>query len=209
MRPRAGVLAALLTTAALGACTPRPDAAERYARWHRDHAADADAYLAYLRQRGVDRVLPTQELLRSGRRWRLCGADEFAVPPRQHWPAMVPTLRLLRDLRADGLLGPARVGSVYREPALNRCEGGAERSKHTLNAALDFDLVQPDSALRRRLCDYWRKQGGAHRFGLGFYADDAIHIDTAGHRTWGRDHKRRSSLCTQPEPATPNSPAAI
>ena len=208
MTRRAAWLATLLATAALAACTPLPNEAERYGRWHRTHAADADAYLTYLRQHGVDRVLPPQQILRSGRRWRRCGAEEFAVPPQQHWPAMIPTLRLVRDLRADGVLGPAAVGSVYRDPALNRCEGGAERSKHTVNAALDFDLTAPDDALRRTLCDYWRTHGRAQRFGLGFYANDAIHIDTAGHRTWGHDYTRRSSLCAQPAPATPSSPPA-
>lgn len=182
-----------LATAALAACAP-PTQADRYAHWRQTHAGQADAYLAYLRQHRVDAVLPPQQLLRSGRSWRRCG-EEFAVPPQAQWPAMVPTLRLVRELRDGGLLGPATVGSAYREPVFNRCEGGAERSKHTVNAALDFDLTAADPALRGRLCDYWRRQGGARRFGLGFYADDAIHIDTAGHRTWGRDYTRRSSLC--------------
>ncbi|KRA20001.1 D-Ala-D-Ala carboxypeptidase family metallohydrolase [Lysobacter sp. Root604] len=197
MRPWAARLATLLATAALAACAP-PDPAERYERWRETNAAASDAYFAYLRQHGVDRALPPQQLLRSGRRWRWCGAEEFAVPPQAQWPAMVPTLRLVRELRGAGLLGPAIVASAYREPSFNRCEGGAERSKHTTNAALDFDLTQADAAQRRRLCDYWRQQGAARRFGLGFYADDAIHIDTAGHRTWGYDYTRRSSLCAPP-----------
>lgn len=195
MSPWAALLATALATATLTACAP-PDPSERYARWRASNATAADAYLDYLRLHGVDRVLPAQQLLRSGRRWRLCGAEEFAVPPRAQWPAMVPTLRLVRELRDGGLLGPASVGSAYRAPAFNRCEGGAERSKHTVNAALDFDLSPAAPALRQRLCDYWRTQGSARRFGLGFYADDAIHIDTAGHRTWGGDYSRRTSLCT-------------
>lgn len=197
MSPWAALLATLLATAPLAACAPT-SAPERYAHWRETNAAAADAYLAYLRTQGVDQVLPPQQLLRSGRRWRLCGAEEFAVPPQAQWRTMVPTLRLVRELRDGGLLGPAAVGSAYRAPAFNRCEGGAERSKHTVNAALDFDLSPAAPVLRRRLCDYWRTQGGARRFGLGFYADDAIHIDTAGHRTWGHDYTRRSSLCARP-----------
>ncbi|UHQ24573.1 D-Ala-D-Ala carboxypeptidase family metallohydrolase [Lysobacter sp. 5GHs7-4] len=191
------------TLAACAPAPPPPTLADRYQRWQRTAAPAADAYLAYLRQHGVADTLPPEQLLRSARRWRRCHAEEFAVPPQRLWPAMVPTLRLVRELRAAGLLERPRVGSGYREPALNRCEGGADGSKHTANAALDFDLAPMDAAKRARLCDYWRRHGAARRFGLGFYDSGAIHVDTAGHRTWGYDHTRRSSLCNHVDTDVP------
>ncbi|KRD74838.1 D-Ala-D-Ala carboxypeptidase family metallohydrolase [Lysobacter sp. Root983] len=199
MSQRAG-LWVLLVALAIGACTPPPPAptpAERYAKWHRTRAGAADAYLGYLRTHGVADVLPPQQLLRSARRWRGCADEEFAVPPQSQWPAIVPTLRLVRELHGAGLLDRASVGSGYRNPALNRCEGGAPGSKHLSNAALDFDLAHEDG-LHQQLCAYWRTHGAARRFGLGFYDSGAIHIDTAGHRTWGYDYTRRSSVCVPP-----------
>jgi len=195
--PRAAPLV-LLAAVAIGACAPAPTAptaAERYARWRLSHTSATDAYLTYLGKHGVADVLAPEQLLRSARRWKPCAAEEYAVPPQPQWPAMVPTLRLVRDLRDAGLLNRVGVGSGYRDRTLNRCEGGADGSKHLSNAALDFDLA-PDDGLRRRLCDYWRTHGAARRFGLGFYDSGAIHVDTAGHRTWGYDYTRRSSLCT-------------
>jgi hypothetical protein len=67
------------------------------------------------------------------------------------------------------------------------------------NRAIDFDLPpNPDNVAR--LCELWREQGPALNLGLGFYTPTAIHIDTAGFRTWGSDHHRATSLCLDPTP---------
>ncbi|WP_242108596.1 D-Ala-D-Ala carboxypeptidase family metallohydrolase [Luteimonas aquatica] len=182
-----------LLLAACGAFSPSP--AERYARWREsDAAAATDDYLAYLRQAGVADVLPPAQLLRSGRAWWRCGASEFAVPPRAAWPRMIPTLRLVRALRQQGLLDGAEVGSAYRGATLNRCEGGSTRSQHLRNAALDFDLPADPSRIAR-LCAHWRKAGASSGFGLGLYDNRHVHVDSAGYRTWGSDYRRRSSPC--------------
>lgn len=179
------------------ACSKR-DAVERddFAAWSVDagRARPIAEYARFLQERGVGDVLPMRELLRSGRRWQRCGRDRYAIPPREQWRAMVPTLALAADLRARGLLPAARVASVYRDASFNRCEGGSPLSRHLANAALDFDLTAQEGGIAR-LCDYWRRYGRERRFGLGFYSDHQIHVDTTGYRTWGGDYTRKTSLC--------------
>jgi hypothetical protein len=169
--------------------------ADDYAAWARTHAAEVAAYSAFLRRQGVDAIVPMPELLRLGRRWRSCGGTAFVVPPRDRWPAIVPTLRLFDALRKDGLLDGARVASAYRPAAYNRCEGGSDGSRHRGNQALDLDLGPGSPDRVARLCAHWRRLGPSRGWGLGFYAPTKIHLDAAGFRTWGSDHRRGTSLC--------------
>ena len=197
--------ACLLAASAAGGCMrqdgaavagdPRAPDPRDFDAWRaRDgHAARAEAYLAFLERGGAGGVLSARSLLVTGRHWRRCGAEPYAVPPRGAWPAMPPTLHLVRDLRAAGLLRDASVASVFRDPAFNRCEGGAPNSRHVSNRAVDFDLgAEADVAA---LCAFWRRHGPALAFGLGFYDRRRIHVDTAGFRTWGLDYTRASSWC--------------
>jgi len=185
-----------LLTIALVACdlSPRPDAAGRYRQWLASgHGDEVTSYTTYLREAGLGDVIAVPDLLRSGRRWRRCRAEEFSVPPRIQWSAMKPTLRLVAELRSAGLLKGARVASVWRSREFNDSEGGSARSRHLENNALDFDVSGGiDMA---GLCAYWHRHGSANRFGLGFYSPTAIHVDTSGFRTWGHDHHRGTSLC--------------
>lgn len=196
--------AALVTLAALvvglsllpGGCSVVAPPQSRYAQWlEAGHRAEVERYAAYLRAERVHGIVPTPGLLRTSRRWRVCGHPEFAVPPASVQAHMPPTLRLVAQLHAAGLVDPALARSVYRDPAVNACAGGSTRSRHLENRAIDFDLpVRGDNVAR--LCAFWRTQGRAANMGLGFYTPTAIHVDTAGYRTWGTDFTRRSSLCT-------------
>lgn len=184
---------ALLASASYRA--PPPDADARFARWRQTAAAaQASAYATFLRSNGVGDVLPLQDLLRSGRAWQRCRAPEFVVPPKERWQALVPTLELVAELRQRRRLPDARAASVYRTVAFNACERGSARSRHLENAAIDFDLI-PTAETTARLCGYWRRHGARHRFGLGFYDAERIHVDTRGYRTWGRDHSHTTSRC--------------
>ena len=194
---RAGVCLILLAALALAACRPAEDpAGARFDAWRASggHAAEVEAYAAFLRAEGVADVVPLHGLLRSGRSWLRCGVDEFALPPRDLWPAMVPTLRLVSAMREARLLDGASAVSVYRTDGFNRCEGGSPRSRHRANAALDFDLAA-DADVVSRLCSFWQQAGPRHGFGLGFYDARRIHVDSTRHRTWGRDYTRATSLC--------------
>ena len=191
-----GIFTACLVSMAT-ACTPGtkpPDEAARFDAWHRAGNAHAvAAYTAFLRRHEVDGVLSLPELLRSGRHWKRCRMSEFVVPPADAWPRIVPTLRVVRALQRERLLAGARAVSVFRGPALNRCEGGSRGSRHLIHNAIDFDLTE--GADIGELCRYWREHGKEMRFGLGFYDARRIHVDTSGFRTWGLDYTFRTSRC--------------
>lgn len=198
---RRRALIALLSLGLLAACQRDLSNAEteqsRFQRWQSAHAAEAGAYRAWLEAQGMADVAPLSSLLRTSRRWRQCDLPEFAVPPRAQWPQLLPTLRLLHQLQSEGLLDGRRIRSGWRDARNNQCSGGSSRSQHLANRALDLDL---DPAVPpARLCGYWRRHGPDRAMGLGFYSPERIHIDTAGFRTWGTDHRRGTSLCIQPK----------
>lgn len=199
MRAPAGVSLLLKTGAValcLAGCAPATPE-QRFERWRDDgRAGQVRAYADYLALHGVGEVAPLFEQLRSGRNWRWCGADEFALPPRASWPRSVASLRLLGELRAAGLIDGARIVSGYRAPDFNCCEGGSRQSRHMSGGAYDLELsADTDGA---RLCGFWRRRGAATGFGLGFYDRRRLHVDTAGVRTWGGDYSRKTSPCLRP-----------
>jgi uncharacterized protein YcbK (DUF882 family) len=169
--------------------------ASRYARWQAAHVSEVAKYRVFLDQRGVGTIVPMQQLLRLGRRWRQCGDEEFALPPPEKWPRIVPTLQLLRDLRSQGLIDNGNVASGFRPGSYNHCEGGSSGSRHLSNQALDIDLPPIQRERADRLCAAWRKNGARLGWGLGFYSPTEIHLDTAGFRTWGSDFHADTSLC--------------
>ncbi|HEY1136778.1 MAG TPA: D-Ala-D-Ala carboxypeptidase family metallohydrolase [Xanthomonadaceae bacterium] len=193
------VLSALLPACGDHAPGPqRPAAKPRFEAWvaagHRD---DVSAYRTRLERQGLAEVMPMAALLRTSRRWRICLHGEFATPPPALQPNIESTLRVVAGLHDAGLLDPALARSGWRDAGVNRCAGGASSSRHLQNNAIDFDLPErPDNVTA--LCDWWRVHGAKARMGLGFYTPTAIHIDTAGFRTWGSDRTRRTSLCVVP-----------
>lgn len=189
-------LVLVILSVILAGCALLPRSPEkRYGRWlDAGHRTEAAQYTARLHAEGVDGVVPALALARTARKWRACRRDEFGVPPDALQANMPPTLRLVAQLRDLGILDTTLARSAYRDPELNACAGGSAGSKHLQNQAIDFDLPdRPDNVAR--LCAFWREQGEAANMGLGFYTPTAIHIDTAGYRTWGQDFHRGTSLC--------------
>ena len=135
---------------------------------------------------GVKNVLPTWQLVRTASMWRECNGQPFEVPPIQLWPDMVRTLRFIRD-HVRPALGDVEAVSGYRNPALNRCARGAERSAHLDFFALDLVPKQPLTrrSLFERLCPVHSRQGAAANAGLGFYSFTRFHIDTKSFRRYG------------------------
>jgi len=196
-RSAAVLLGTLTAFAGLAACQ-RASVPDPFERWlGAGHATAVAEYRAHLTAAGVGDVVPMPQLLRRGRRWQSCGVEPFAVPARAQWDAMVPTLALVRDLRARGLIPGARVVSAWRDAAFNTCEGGSRRSRHLGNHALDIEF-DAAPASTRGLCGFWQRHGAGRNFGLGFYTPTKIHVDTTGFRTWGSDFHRRTSLCLRP-----------
>ena len=118
------------------------------------------------------------------------------------WPNIVPTLHLYSELKNQGILPPSsEIRSVYRNPGLNDCAGGADSSKHMNASAIDIWVPEYEDNLWRLntmqdgLCQFWQYQGQSYNFGLGLYATGAIHLDTDGYRKWGFNHASSSSSC--------------
>ena len=162
-----------------------------FAQWTADHQTrPLREMLVEARLYGV---VPIHQLLRSASDWRQCHAEPFAVPPQAQWPQVRSTLRLLDLLRDERVLGVFEVVSAYRNPALNRCAGGAANSAHT--RAFAVDLLLAHAADAQGLCRFWQRYGEAWNMGLGRYPSGRIHIDTAGYRTWGAASGSDSSYC--------------
>ncbi|MFL6763934.1 MAG: hypothetical protein ACJ8FO_01920 [Sphingomicrobium sp.] len=151
-------------------------------------AAQVKSFNDYLLSAGVSGVLPTWQLLRTATSWKDCGQQPFEVPPSDEWPHMVQTLRYVRDFVIPAV-GPVEPVSVYRNPALNVCAGGAPESAHKLDSAIDLVPLKPIDriTLMRTLCGTHSEHGAAYNAGLGFYAYLRFHIDSTKYRRWNMD----------------------
>ena len=107
-----------------------------------------------------------------------------STPPKKLWKNVVPTLRIVDDLR-ESFGKPCTILSSYRSPAYNRRVGGVALSQHLQFTALDITIkgVSAKRVYERLL--KWRSEG---RFtgGLGYYPSSGfVHIDTRGRNaTW-------------------------
>ena len=151
-------------------------------------AAQVKAFNDYLVSSQVGGILPTWTLLRTATSWQECGGQPFEVPPSDEWPHMVQTLRYVRDYVIPSV-GPVEAVSVYRNPQLNKCAGGAPESAHKLDSAIDMVPLRPITreALMRTLCGVHTEHGAAYSAGLGFYAYLRFHVDSTKFRRWNMD----------------------
>jgi len=103
-------------------------------------------------------------------------------PPVALWENIVPTLRVVDDLRR--YFGkPIVLLSSYRSPAYNKAVGGASASIHMRFNALDLAVAGVAPSEVFRVLRSWRAAG---RFvgGLGLY-ETFVHVDTRGvNATW-------------------------
>jgi hypothetical protein len=146
------------------------------------------AFNDYLVANQVGGILPTWQLLRTATSWKECGQQPFEVPPPDEWPHMVETLRYVRDYVIPAV-GPVEPVSVYRNPVLNVCAGGAPESAHRLDSAIDMVPLKPIDrvTLMRTLCGIHTEHGAAYNAGLGFYAYLRFHVDSTKFRRWNMD----------------------
>jgi len=154
-------------------------------------------FKALLDGEGVSGVVADEQLWMVDQLNARCATAAFAAPPAAQWPAMIATLRLLRD-QVVPAVGAVRVVSAWRSEAFNTCLGGAARSAHRDFLALDLVPLDPAitrAALIEKLCAVHRTEGRAARFGLGIYSGRRFHIDTRGFRGWGGDHRAASFPC--------------
>ncbi|MGH8108144.1 MAG: D-Ala-D-Ala carboxypeptidase family metallohydrolase [Arenimonas sp.] len=173
---------------------------DEYFAWAANHRKEIIAYQAFLDEQAVGDIVPLSQLLKSARDWKRCNADPFSVPPKELWPNIVPTLQVVKKLKADGVLVNPVAASAYRDPVLNVCAGGSLKSKHLQLNAIDFDIEATPTSLAT-LCNAWKTSGPELNLGLGFYTTTntttKIHLDTLGFRSWGPDYTHKTSPCLQ------------
>ena len=186
-----------------------------------ERAGQVRSFNDYLASAGVAGIVPTWELLRTATSWKECGAQPFEVPPTTEWPHMVQTLRYVRDYVIPAV-GPVEPVSVYRNPSLNVCAGGAPESAHKLDSAVDLVPLRPTTreALMKTLCGIHSEHGAPYNAGLGFYAYLRFHVDSTKFRRWNMDpavaaecppilHPEDVASSGQPfSPAAPSAPVA-
>ncbi len=103
-------------------------------------------------------------------------------PPRELWENIVPTLRVLDDLRHH-LMRPITINSTYRALPYNRTIGSPDGSLHVKFKAIDFTVKDTSPAKVFATLDAWR-QSGRITGGLGKYPS-FVHFDTRGRNaTW-------------------------
>ena len=181
------------------------------------------AFNNYLVTYGVGGVVPIWQLLRTASHWERCRAQPFEVPPTGAWPNIVAALRYIGQYVEPGV-GEVEVVSVYRNPVLNACAGGAPESTHKTMGAVDMVPLSPITreALMTRLCGIHRESGPRNFVGLGLYKGLRFHIDARKFREWGMAGARGGFGCAavlaegpmpyvpEPEPAaamaTPQQP---
>jgi len=151
-------------------------------------AAQVKSFNDYLASNRVAGILPTWQLLRTATSWQECGGQPFEVPPADEWPNMVQTLRYVHDYVVPAV-GPVEAVSVYRNPLLNQCAGGAPESAHKLDSAIDLVPLRPTDriTLMRTLCGIHTEHGAPYNAGLGFYAFLRFHVDSTKFRRWNMD----------------------
>lgn len=162
-----------------------------YRNWYMaaaSHAVQVKAFNDYLVAAQVGGIVPTWQLLRTATSWAECGAQPFEVPPTSEWPHIIQTLRYIRDYVVPAV-GPVEPVSVYRNPTLNTCAGGAPESAHKQDSAIDMVPLRPITreALIQTLCATHTANGDRYGAGLGFYAYLRFHVDSTKFRRWNMD----------------------
>ena len=175
-----------------------PPSTDAYSAWlaEKDNQHAVNKLEAYLQKKAVLGIIPFSELLRSDVRWKKCKAQPFIIPPERYWPHMVSTLRLIHH-EVIPSIGPIEALSVFRDPAINSCIGGASKSYHLRFYAIDMrpKEISDRRLLIQKLCRLHRQKGQRLKMGLGIYSGTRFHIDSAGYRSWGKDQKVASSPC--------------
>ena len=154
------------------------------------------AFNDYLTTHGVGGVTPTWQLLRTATDWRRCNNQPFEVPPTTAWPNIVAALRFIGAF-IEPVIGPVEPVSVYRNPYLNVCAGGAKTSTHLTAGAVDMVPLRSITreALMLALCRIQLDKGSWNNIGLGFYSGLRFHIDSKKAREWGTAGPRGGYGC--------------
>ena len=109
--------------------------------------------------------------------------DKNHIPPLHLWWNMVPTLKVLDQLR-DEMALPIIITSAYRSDEYNAAIGGSPKSMHLEFRAVDF-IISGDGGPEEwaQKLKTWR-DAGMFTGGIGVY-NTMVHLDTRPYNaTW-------------------------
>ncbi|HUG45946.1 MAG TPA: hypothetical protein VMK31_05475 [Sphingomicrobium sp.] len=155
-----------------------------------------NAFRSFLAEKGVNKVLPVWQLVRTSSSWRQCDAERFEVAPDGQWDNIVGTLAFVKN-EVRAAIGEVEALSVFRNARLNGCSNGAPASAHARFFAVDLTPVgdMDRDVMISRLCAAHAQRGPQYSAGLGFYSGARFHVDSSGFRKWGADGRGASSPC--------------
>lgn len=78
-----------------------------------------------------------------------CNSKRFAIPSKAFWKNVVSSLQLVEKLNRNEYFKTYTISAIYRAPELNKCIGGAEKSKHLSNYAVDFHVLSPKETIKK------------------------------------------------------------
>ena len=166
--------------------THAPDR-EQFDTWldEEDLAADYAQFVGVLKDGNVHEVVPPWQLLRQGTDWAVVNHPPFAMPPRELWTAMGPTLRFIED-ELIPRIGPVEVVSGFRTQSFNAQAGGSTGSRHLTFEAVDLVPLKRHTrrSLHQELESIHDTHSQEHSLGLGLYQNTRFHVDTWKARRW-------------------------
>jgi hypothetical protein len=108
-----------------------------------------------------------------------CAGKNFA-PPKELWPNIVNTARMLDEIR-HRLSYQINIISAYRAPSYNSCIGGEKASRHMRFNAIDFIGAQGNAETWWSVAKSVRLSNPDFKGGIGYYKKkNFVHIDTRG-----------------------------
>jgi|6_EtaG_2_1085325.scaffolds.fasta_scaffold01105_18 uncharacterized protein YcbK (DUF882 family) len=141
--------------------------------------------MSHLEAHDVIDVVPVWHLLRQGTDWRQAELSPFAMPPRDKWDNIVPTLELIRD-EVVPRVGEVEVVSSFRTNEYNKAAGGTWGSRHRYFEAVDLVPVYfvSKEEIHESLNVLYDDVSDSHSIGLGIYSGARFHIDSFSTRRW-------------------------
>lgn len=141
---------------------------------------DLQAFNQYMANCHFQHFMPDELLVKVGAKRRGI-INQF--PPEILWPNIVPTIRVLDQLR-DMLGAAIIITSCYRSPEYNATiPGSAKNSYHSQFMAADFHCKRGSPALWSETLKRLRNEG-LFDGGIGVYPG-FVHVDTRGRNaTW-------------------------
>lgn len=141
---------------------------------------DEADFTAYIKSLGLKHFKPHEFLLKGDSNANPGSAafQKNTNPPRELWPNIAPTAKVLDILRGR-LDAPIRLSSVYRSPAYNAAIGGAKDSQHVQFRAVDFVAQGNSTPLDWAAALKSMRAEGLFLGGIGIYPT-FVHVDTRG-----------------------------